>query len=1118
MRKGRTIGRAGLLGMVAVSWISILVIGGVWLYSMHADFQADTVRLREDRYGERRDLVKSEVEEALGLIARLRRSAGAALERRLEARIRDIRALNEVLGRDLAKGTAPAMLRIATMRLMAALDRSEARLYAVRGDTLYLFSPFPKWVDSEDALSQLEAELTGMTNGQRRLTLKVPDGLNQYTLLVKVNEFEAQGLRVVVGACLEMAEEAIKETALRELGEIRYARNETLFGGTLEGESILGPAHGRNMWSITDANDVKIVQELIAAAKRGGGFVTYVMPPLSGQRNALKVSYAQLVPDWGWYIGTGVFVDDIEGVIDLKRKQLEQHIQDRVLLILSGMAALSLLALYLSRRLSRNIENNVASFTQVWKRATSGKGEIDLASLDYAEFKSLAEAANRMVGEWQAAQEALSESLERFSSLVSNIPGVIYHSDFKNGWVNQFVSETALDVTGYPASEFVAGGGRSFQSIIHPEDRDWVARSLREGQEHRQTFLADYRIIRRDGEVRWLSERGRILPGEQGAPDRIDGVIFDVTDRKHAEEEYYNHIHFLETLDRIDRAMHAGTSTQRMLENTLEAIRVAFGADRAWLLLPCDPEAEAFRGVVHQTSSAFPFEGEVTLLSDENLRRDMGMLLESSVPLAFDPSTGRTISQNVMDRFHVKSQLLFAIRPRVGQAWVLGLHQCREARVWTTEEVRLFTEAGRRLADGLNVALIFDELSESEERFRTFSEQTMLGLCVLQEDKVIFINQAAADIIESSVEDIMALPPGGFTRYLHPDDSSFVLDQARRKQAGEDGVVSAYTWRAVTSTGRVKWVEIHSRTTKVNGKSADLVSLVDITTSKRAEEDLEAIIAERTSALALKAEELKRANAELTRLDDLKSSFLTTASHAMRTPLTSVLGYGTLARKELDRVLAGSGNGESLRRALDNLDVLADEGRRLNLLVDQFMELADMEAGDDLRTEKAYPVAGSIRRAVEDARVECRHKGCLEVTLEMEENLPDLNVLPEHLERVLGHLLGNACNFTRDGRISVRAASLDGKGLELTVADTGKGIPEGELEAIFKPFHQVETGDTLVDEIKGAGLGLALCRMVVEKLGGRVWARSKSGGGTVFHVTLPGGRKGSVESRDRVGS
>ncbi|WP_319581984.1 cache domain-containing protein [uncultured Pseudodesulfovibrio sp.] len=1108
MSKGRTIGRAGLFGMIAVSWVSIAVIGGVWLYFMLADFTVDADRIREERYEERRDLVKNEVQDALELVGRIRQASSENLLRKLEAKIRDVRALNEVLGRDLAKGTDPTMVRVATVRLMAALDRSEARLYAIRGKTIYLFSPFPKWLNREDALSQVETELDGVTNGQRKLGLKVADGMNRYTLLVKVNEFKAQGLRVVAGACLEMAEESVKELVLRRLGDIRYAKNSALFGGTMEGESILGPVVGQNMWNITDANGVKIVQELIKAAKRGGGFVSYVMPPLGGQRNEPKVSYAEAIPDWGWYIGTGAFVGDIEGVVELKRKQLEQHIQDRVLLILSGMVLLGLLAFILSRRMARNIETNVASFTKVWERAASGQGEIEVASLDYAEFKSLAEAANNMVAERQAVQEALTQSLERFSSVVANIPGIVYHTDFENGWVNHFVSGTALDVTGYPAEEFMEGGSRSFVNIIHPEDRDWVERSLRQGLENRQTYIADYRIIRRDGEIRWLSDRGRILHDDDGRPVRIDGVIFDVTDRKHAEEEYYNHIHFLETLDRIDRAMHSGTSTDEMLAATVDAIRQAFGADRAWLVHPCDPDADTFLIKVLRTDSEYELtgtEGTEMALTDKT-RRDFRTLLENNTAMAFDPSTGLPMDEQLIEEYGVRSQLMYAIRPSMGTPWCLGLHHCRDARVWTDEEVRLFTEVGRRLSDGLNVSLVLDQLSESEERFRTFSEQTMLGLCVLQEDRVTFVNKAAADILETTVEELMALPPGGFVRYLHPDDSDFVMDQARRKQAGDPDTLMAYTWRAVTGTGRVKWVNIHSRTTKVNGALADLMSLVDITTLKRAEEDLEAIIAERTSDLALKAEELKQANAELTRLDDLKSSFLTTVSHAMRTPLTSVLGYGTLARRELDRSINGAGNGEGLQRALSNLDVLEIEGRRLNLLIDQFMELADMEAGGNLRTDKAHSMEEPIRQAVESARQVCQDRAELEVVLDMEDNLPKLNILPEHLKRVLGHLLGNACTFTDEGSITVRVTSPDGKGLELAVADTGKGIPQAELEAIFKPFHQVETGDTLVDEIKGAGLGLALCRMVVEKLGGRVWARSRADKGAVFYVSLPGAR------------
>ncbi|TDT90807.1 cache domain-containing protein [Pseudodesulfovibrio indicus] len=1106
MRKGMTISGASLLGMVAVSWISILVIGGFWVYSMYRDFRFEADRLRQDHYAEQRNLVKAEVEDAVGLVAELRYSASQALLRELESRVRDVRALVEVLKHDLVQEPDEAVIRLATVRLMAAQDGSEARLYALHGASIYLISPFPRWIDKGDALAQIESALASTRTGRSKLSLKVPEGAAGCTLLLTVNEFDSFGLRVVAGASLEMAEESVKEKVLDRLSEIRYAKNGSLFGGTYAGESLLGPVRGRDMWNVIDVNGVKIVQELVAAAKSGGGFVSYVMPPLDGQRNAEKVSYVMPIPDWDWYVGTGAFVNDIENVINLKRKQLEQNIEDRVLLILAGMAALSLLALYLSHRLSRKLDNNVAAFIRVWTQATSGKDEIDIKSLYYSEFRQLAEAANYMVAELRAVQDALSGSLERFSSLVSNIPGIVFHCDNENGtWERKYVGGSVLEMTGHDPQMFIDGGSAAFKSIIHPEDREWVGRIYEDDLNSRSTYTADYRIIRKDGEIRWLSERGRVLRDDAGRHARIDGVIFDVSDRKLAEEEYYNHIHFLETLERIDRAMHMGGNTQEMLRNIMEAIRHAFGADRAWLLHPCDVEEETFTVRLELSDRMFAnADGEGSEVSMDHCAREVfGGVLDSPVPLAYDPSTGREIPDYVRERYGIQSQLMFALRPRVGKPWILGLHHCREARVWTGEEIRLFTEAGRRLSDGLSTALVLDRLTESEEQFRTFSEQTMLGLLVLQENRIIFVNQATADIVETSVEELMALPPNGFERFLHPDDRDFVVDQGRRKQAGDPDVVPSYSWRVVTATGRVKWLHLHSKSTRVNGRTADLISLVDISALKRAEEDLESLVAQRTSDLARKAEELKRANAELTRLDDLKSFFLTTVSHAMRTPLTSVLGYSVLIRRELERALEGR-NGGSLERAVDNLDVMETEGKRLHHLVDQFMELADMEAQGDLRTPDAHPVGEAIRKAVESAREECRTN--VELTLEMDDSgtLPEINVSPAHLERVVGYLLENACNYTREGSIVVRVTSPNGAGIDLAVADTGKGIPDEELEAIFKPFHQVETGDTLVDEIKGAGLGLALCRMVVEKLGGRVWAESAKGRGAVFHISLPG--------------
>ena len=1106
MRRGMTISGAGFMGMIVVSWMSILVAGGAWMYSMYTESRDESARLRHDYYENRRNLVRMEVERAIDLVESIRRTALESLEQKVESRALAFRALTRGLEHEAVLGSAASAAKKVVLELMSVQDGAK-HLYAMGGDTIYLFSPFPSWMDREVALNQVEAALKTGLAGSREISLRVPAGMGPFTLLTSVQEFDDPHVRIVSGACLEMAEEEVKMEVLRRLEAVRYAKKGTLFGGTFDGESLIGPAKGKNVWGVTDTNGVKVVQELIRAARRGGDFVTYIMPPFSGQRTATKVSYSKVIPDWHWYIGAGVFVDDIERVIELNREHLKQQLLTHGILIFSGMVLLGFIALYISFRLSRNIRHNIEFFTTVWDKAASGGGDIDASILHYAEFRELAAAANSMAADRQAAQEALSDSLQRFSMLVSNIPGIVYRCENGPNWESTFVSDSTLDITGYPAEEFIKGKGRNFYSIVHPEDLGWVSQAINEELKHRQTYMVDYRIIRKDGEIRWLSDRGRAVFNSRGEPVCLDGVIFDVTDRKKAEEEYYNHIHFLETMERIDRALHEDTDTDDMLSNTVEAVRQAFGADRAWLLYPCDPEALTYRVPVERTVPEYPGANAVgkDVPVDAATQEIFRLALASPVPLAFDPATGRSIDPGAVQVFQVKSQLIFAIRPRVGKPWLIGLHQCRDARIWNKDEVRLFMEAGRRLMEGVSSSLMLKELQESEELFRTFSEQTMLGLCVIQGDKILFVNQAFADTFETTVVDVMSLPVGGFDKYIHPDDREFVMAQVRKKQEGAADVVPSYSWRALTESGRIKWVETHSRTTRIGGRLADLVSLVDITASKRAGEELEAIIAERTSDLALKAAELKRANVELKKLDELKSAFLTTVSHAMRTPLTSVLGYAVLAGKDLEKIVSQVGTpDEHLARVVQHLEIMAVEGRRLHHLVNQFLELTDLEVWTDLRVEEVHPVADVIVRAVEDMRIRAGNDSEVELVLEREESLPELNVSPVHLEKVLLHLLDNAYRFTRKGRITVHAESLDGVGLELSVSDTGKGIPEEELEAIFKPFHQVETGDTLVDEIKGVGLGLAFCRMIIEKLGGKIWAESSPGKGATFFVTIPG--------------
>jgi PAS domain S-box-containing protein len=120
-------------------------------------------------------------------------------------------------------------------------------------------------------------------------------------------------------------------------------------------------------------------------------------------------------------------------------------------------------------------------------------------------------------------------------SLMRNVPGAIYRCALDEDWTMQLIGDEIERISGYPASDFLANACRSFSSIIHPDDRDEVDAQVRAAVDAGEAFSLEYRIVRADGELRWVLERG-LRGGDSEGGHWLDGVIFDVTDRRRAED------------------------------------------------------------------------------------------------------------------------------------------------------------------------------------------------------------------------------------------------------------------------------------------------------------------------------------------------------------------------------------------------------------------------------------------------------------------------------------------------------------------------------------------------------------------------------------------------------
>ncbi len=271
---------------------------------------------------------------------------------------------------------------------------------------------------------------------------------------------------------------------------------------------------------------------------------------------------------------------------------------------------------------------------------------------------------------------------------------------------------------------------------------------------------------------------------------------------------------------------------------------------------------------------------------------------------------------------------------------------------------------------------------------------------------------------------------------------------------------------------------------------------------------LEDQVAERTKKLEDEAVKLESANRRLRDLDKMKTMFVSSVSHELRTPLTSILGFAKLINRDLGKTFWPCADGnktlERMRtRIEDNLDIIIHEGDRLSRLINDVLDLNKIESGRMQWRDIELEPTELIRQAVRALSADFRIKQDVDLLTDIPDSLPVIRIDPDRLSQVLINFLSNAAKFTDKGSVTVRAfPTSDGK-MRIQVQDTGMGIPKGDLNKIFEKFHQVAYENILHEKPKGTGLGLTICKEIIEHYNGRIWAESVPEKGSTFIVELP---------------
>ncbi len=360
------------------------------------------------------------------------------------------------------------------------------------------------------------------------------------------------------------------------------------------------------------------------------------------------------------------------------------------------------------------------------------------------------------------------------------------------------------------------------------------------------------------------------------------------------------------------------------------------------------------------------------------------------------------------------------------------------------------------------------KLIENEERFKTLFYDNISNMLIIDSEsgQILFANNAAIKFYGYSINEIKELKISDINT-LSVEEINFEMQNAVNNRQ------NYFKFKHQLSNGEIRDVEVYSSKIKLQGKILLYSIINDITKQLQLENDL------------IEAKE----NAE--RSDRLKSTFLANMSHEIRTPLNGVLGFASLlSEEELPQV--------TVKRYSD---IINKSGQRLLDLINNLLDISKIESGNmpvKITDFKPFDVVQEVANLFS---IKAKEKN-LEIQLDISSELENLIIKSDLLffNQILSNIVGNAIKFCENGAIQISYRVLSNN-IEFCVSDNGPGISQDKQGELFERFYQVN--QSLSRKHEGSGLGLALCKLLVNLLHGRIWLNSKLGEGSSFYFTIP---------------
>ena len=652
-------------------------------------------------------------------------------------------------------------------------------------------------------------------------------------------------------------------------------------------------------------------------------------------------------------------------------------------------------------------------------------------------------------------REAIAKAEARHRSLLEGMPVVAWLRETGEPNETTYVGPAIAELTGYSASEWREQPGLH-EKLLHPDDRDRVLPEL----EHAlggAPISIDYRLLARDGRATWVREDTATVLDHKGEPLYLQTFLRDIRELKRSEDrreevqaaERDATAESAERQGRLDLLRRAGNDLAASVEvdGALGRVSELIVADFAdWCVIDVVDAGNQLQRVA-------PARAEVTQPNgargpSDDPETEVRAVFESGrtrvVPPLGDTSSGQRAEFLGLE---VRSVICVPLWARKQPLGVLTIARTERGPAYSADDVALAEDLAARLALALDRGRLYREVEERSDAARVL-EYVADGVLMLDRNGVVRLwNPAAKAITFIDPDDVL----GKTAAESIPGwkDAVDTVPVSAAPSPGYDEVLIPIG----TSRGE-RWIAISG----VRFFGGTVYAFRDLTDARQ--------------------------------LEEIKADFIATASHELRTPLAAVYGAAqTLLRHDFALDETGRERFVSL---------IADESERLGRIVNEILLANQLDAGRLDLEEEPFDGRDLVERVVDATRMHAPPSVTL--TINTNGELPQVAADLDKVRQVLVNLVENAIKYSPDGgKVEVGADTHDDF-VRFHVRDEGLGVAADEQERIFEKFYRADP--QMTRGVGGTGLGLYICRELIDRMGGRIWVEPNEEKGSTFFFEL----------------